>query len=90
MAIVTVRSRGPARVSRQVRRRFARSHSPEEVELSPNLPAAIERKVSATFLCALFREDWVVRAKLPFGGPRHVLLYLAHDTQAAVSPTRAK
>jgi hypothetical protein len=29
----------------------------------------------------LFREDWVVYAKRPFGGPEHVLHYLARYTR---------
>jgi len=34
----------------------------------------------AAFLRTLFREDWVVYAKAPFGGPEHVLQYLARYT----------
>ena len=34
----------------------------------------------AAFLRTLFREDWVVYAKPPFGGPAHVLQYLARYT----------
>jgi len=30
--------------------------------------------------CALFRQDWVVYLKPPFGGPQHVLCYLAGYT----------
>ncbi len=33
-----------------------------------------------TFLRALFQQDWVVYAKPPFGGPEHVLHYLARYT----------
>jgi hypothetical protein len=33
-----------------------------------------------SFLRSLFREDWVVYAKPPFGGPVHVLHYLARYT----------
>jgi hypothetical protein len=33
-----------------------------------------------SFLRPLFRQDWVVYAKRPFGGPRHVLQYLARYT----------
>jgi hypothetical protein len=32
------------------------------------------------FLRPLFRQDWVVYAKRPFGGPQHVLHYLARYT----------
>ena len=33
-----------------------------------------------SFLRTLFRQDWVVHAKPPFGGPGHVLQYLARYT----------
>jgi hypothetical protein len=37
-------------------------------------PLANEKAFTA-FLRTLFREDWVVYAKAPFGGPEHVLQY---------------
>ena len=41
------------------------------------------------FLRSLFREDWVVYAKPPFGGPEHVLQYLARYThRVAISNHR--
>jgi hypothetical protein len=41
------------------------------------------------FLGPLFREDWVVYAKQPFGGPEHVLHYLARYThRVAISNHR--
>jgi predicted Zn-ribbon and HTH transcriptional regulator len=41
------------------------------------------------FLRTLFREDWVVYAKHPFGGPEHVLHYLARYThRVAISNHR--
>jgi hypothetical protein len=41
------------------------------------------------FLRSLFREDWVVYAKPPFGGPEHVLHYLARYThRVAISNHR--
>ena len=44
---------------------------------------------STTFLRTLFREDWVVYAKQPFGGPEHVLHYLARYThRVAISNHR--
>ena len=43
----------------------------------------------AAFLRTLFREDWVVYAKPPFGGPAHVLQYLARYThRVAISNHR--
>ena len=41
------------------------------------------------FLRVLFRQDWVVYAKPPFGGPEHVLHYLARYThRVAISNHR--
>lgn len=43
----------------------------------------------AAFLRTLFRQDWVVYAKPPFGGPEHVLHYLARYThRVAISNHR--
>jgi hypothetical protein len=42
-----------------------------------------------TFVRTLFREDWVVYSKPPFGGPEHVLHYLARYThRVAISNHR--
>jgi hypothetical protein len=47
------------------------------------------QKAFATFLRTLFREDWVVYAKPPFGGPEYVLQYLARYThRVAISNHR--
>jgi hypothetical protein len=52
------------------------------------LPLSNERTFAA-FLRTLFREDWVVYAKPPFGGPEHVLQYLARYThRVAISNHR--
>jgi hypothetical protein len=54
----------------------------------PCLPLAVE-KTFAAFLRTLFRQDWVVYAKPPFGGPEHVLQYLARYThRVAISNHR--
>jgi hypothetical protein len=46
-------------------------------------------KAFAAFLRTLFREEWVVYAKPPFGGPEHVLQYLARYThRVAISNHR--
>jgi Putative transposase/Transposase zinc-binding domain len=48
-----------------------------------------EKKTFAVFLRSLFRDDWVVYAKAPFGGPEHVLEYLARYThRVAISNHR--
>lgn len=52
------------------------------------LPLASD-KAFAAFLRTLFREDWVVYCKPPFGGPEHVLQYLARYThRVAISNHR--
>ena len=52
------------------------------------LPLANEQTFAA-FLDSLFLEDWVVYAKPPFGGPEHVLHYLARYThRVAISNHR--
>src|SRR6202012_6157393 len=52
------------------------------------LPLAAEKEFHA-FLRTLFREDWVVYSKRPFGGPEHVLHYLARYThRVAISNHR--
>ena len=46
-------------------------------------------KVFRLLLRSLFRHDWVVYAKKPFGGPEHVLHYLARYThRVAISNHR--
>ena len=46
-------------------------------------------KAFRSFLRPLFRQDWVVYAKRPFGGPQHVLQYLARYThRVAISNHR--
>ena len=51
--------------------------------------ALANEQAFATFLRTLFRQDWVVYAKRPFGGPQHVLHYLARYThRVAISNHR--
>jgi hypothetical protein len=48
-----------------------------------------QQKAFRGFLRTLFRNDWVVYAKRPFGGPEHVLQYLARYThRVAISNHR--
>ena len=48
-----------------------------------------QEKAFMAFLRTLFRQDWVVYAKAPFGGPEHVLQYLARYThRVAISNHR--
>ena len=83
-------ARTQPRLPRQVRRRTAATlstrTSSSSTAHSSRLaePAAFRR-----FLRQLFRQDWVVYAKPPFGGPEHVLNYLARYThRVAISNHR--
>jgi hypothetical protein len=52
-------------------------------------PGLAEPRCFRRFLRQLFREKWVVYAKPPFGGPEHVLHYLARYThRVAISNHR--
>jgi hypothetical protein len=52
-----------------------------------DLKLLAQPKAFAAWLRTLFRKDWVVYAKRPFGGPEHVLRYLGRYTHRVVSPT---
>src|SRR5262249_10939556 len=52
-----------------------------------NLAALAQPKTFAAWLRLLFRKDWVVYAKRPFGGPEYGLHYLAATPIAWPSPT---
>jgi hypothetical protein len=54
-----------------------------------DLKLLAQAKVFAAWLRPLFRKDWVVYAKRPFGGPEHVLRYLGRYThRVAISNHR--
>jgi Putative transposase/Transposase zinc-binding domain len=54
-----------------------------------DLKLLAEPKTFAAWLRPLFRNDWVVYAKRPFGGPQHVLHYLGRYThRVAISNHR--
>jgi hypothetical protein len=54
-----------------------------------DLKLLAKAKVFASFLRPLFRQDWVVYCKPPFGGPEHVLRYLGRYThRVAISNHR--
>jgi len=57
--------------------------------LPGELQSLEQPKAFRSFLRSLFRQDWVVYSKPPFGGPRHVLNYLARYThRVAISNHR--
>jgi len=54
-----------------------------------NLLHLAEPRAFASWLRVLFRHDWVVYSKRPFGGPHHVLRYLgAYTHRIAISNSR--
>jgi hypothetical protein len=54
-----------------------------------NLAPLTQPKIFAAWLRPLFRKDWVVYAKPPFGGPQYVLQYLGRYThRVAISNHR--
>jgi hypothetical protein len=68
-----------------LRRAFLRNQLAFHGECRP----LANQKAFAAFLRTLFRQDWVVYAKPPFGGLEHVLQYLARYThRVAISNHR--
>jgi len=54
-----------------------------------DLKLLAQPKIFAAWLRTLFRKDWVVYSKPPFGGPQHVLRYLGRYThRVAISNHR--
>jgi hypothetical protein len=59
------------------------------IEFHGRLAALAEPRTFASWLRLLFRQDWVVYSKPPFGGPEHVLRYLgAYTHRVAISNHR--
>src|SRR5207253_5819536 len=59
-----------------LKRRFQQ----HQLTFAGSLQPLAHEKAFHSFLRPLFRQDWVVYAKPPFGGPHHVLGYLARYT----------
>ena len=60
-----------------------------KLQFPGSLKPLAEAKAFHSFLRPLFRKDWVVYSKRPFGGPEHVLHYLARYThRVAISNHR--
>ena len=84
----------PVRVlSRVFRGKFVdglkRAYRRKELAFFGSCQPLMQEKAFSAFLRTLFREDWVVYAKRPFGGPEHVLHYLARYThRVAISNHR--
>jgi Putative transposase/Transposase zinc-binding domain len=60
-----------------------------KIEFHGQLAPLAEPRTFASWLRLLFRQDWVVYSKPPFGGPEHVLRYLgAYTHRVAISNPR--
>ena len=60
-----------------------------QLRFSGNLTLLAQQKIFAAWLRPLYRNDWVVYAKRPFGGPQYVLHYLGRYThRVAISNHR--
>lgn len=66
-----------------------RAFAEGQLSFHGNLRFLAQPKAFSCFLRQLFRQDWVVYCKKPFGGPEHVLLYLGCYThRVAISNHR--
>jgi hypothetical protein len=60
-----------------------------QLRFAGNLTLLAEPKTFAAWIRPLYRQDWVVYLKRPFGGPQHVLHYLGRYThRVAISNHR--
>ena len=60
-----------------------------QLHFSEDLKLLVQPKIFAAWLRPLFRKDWVVYSKPPFGGPEYVLQYLGRYThRVAISNHR--
>jgi hypothetical protein len=65
------------------------AHQQRRLLFPGSLKPLAQDKAFQSFLRLLFRNDWVVYAKRPFGGPQYVLQYLARYThRVAISNHR--
>jgi hypothetical protein len=61
----------------------------DQLHLSGDLAPLAQPKIFASWLRPLFRKDWIVYSKPPFGGPDYVLQYLGRYThRVAISNHR--
>ena len=70
-------------------RALLESNPPGILQFYGHLLPLAEPRAFASWLRALFRHDWVVYSKRPFGGPEHALRYLgAYTHRVAISNSR--
>src|SRR6516225_3929851 len=66
-----------------------RAYREGKIGFHGTLKLLAQPKIFSAWLRQLFRHDWVVYAKRPFGGPEHVLRYLgAYTHRVAISNQR--
>ena len=66
-----------------------RAFKQKKLRFPGSMKPLANKKAFDAFLRPLFRHDWVVYAKRPFGGPQHILNYLARYThRVAISNHR--
>jgi hypothetical protein len=80
-------------LSRVFRGKFSaalkRAFRKKQLTFPGTLAPLAQERAFRSFVRSLFHQDWVVYAKPPFGGPRHVLHYLARYThRVAISNHR--
>ena len=81
-------SAGP-RVSGKFVAGLKRAHDRGQLGFHGKLQFLAQPKAFSAWVRQLFRQDWVVYAKRPFGGPEHVLRYLGGYThRVAISNHR--
>jgi|AGTN01.2.fsa_nt_gi Putative transposase. len=69
--------------------RVRQAYQEERLILPPALSGLAQPEAFARWLTPLYRQEWVVYAKPPFGGPEQVLKYLARYThRVAISNQR--
>jgi len=69
--------------------RLRQLHAEGKLSFSPRLAALADARAFVRWLAPLYRKDWIVYAKPPFGGPAQVLKYLARYThRVAISNSR--
>src|SRR5262249_50328811 len=81
LALLSSCAGAPARLSRQVCCRSKRNFRQGKLGFHGNLKPLAHPKTFSAWIRTLFRNDWHVYSKRPFGGAVHALCYLGHYTQ---------
>ena len=87
LSLLPARACTQSRLPRQVRRRLEATLQQHQLTFAGTLQPLANEKAFRSFLRPLLSENWIVYAKPPFGGPHHVLGYLARSPIGWPSPT---